>query len=80
MDVEKQEALERASFQFTGMAARMLKNYSEKSKPRKGNMNSLMVFRRKKIIPSTATEELWKRYEGCQQAQCGEDRPINTFA
>jgi len=65
LDVNQEEALERASFQFTGMAARWLKDYSEKTKPSKRNIHGFMVFLRKKIIPSTAREELWKRYEGC---------------
>jgi len=60
--VDKEEALVRASFQFTGMAARWLKDYSEKTKPRKRNMHSFIVFLRKKIIPSTAREELYNRY------------------
>jgi len=78
--VEKEEALERARFQFTGNAGRWLKDYSKKTKPRKRNIHGFMVFLRKKIIPSTAREELWKRYEGCHQAQCGQDSPVNTFA
>jgi len=57
-----------------------LKDYSEKTKPRKRNIHAFMVFLRKKIIPSTAREELWKRYEGCHQAQFGQDSPVNTFA
>jgi len=80
LDVEKEEALERQSFQFTGMAARWLKAYSEKTKPSKRNIHGFMVFLKKKIIPSTAREELWKRYEGCHQAQFGQDSPVNTFA
>jgi len=80
LDVEKEEALERASFQFTGMAARCLKDYSEKTKSTKRNIQSFMVFLRKKIILSTTREELWKRYEGCHQAQFGQDSPVNTFA
>jgi len=79
-DVEKEEALERASFQFTGMAARWMKYYSEKTKPKKRNIHGFMVFLRKKIIPSTAREELWKRYEGCHRAQFGQDSPVNTLA
>jgi len=78
--VEKEEALERASFQFTGMAARWLKDYNEKTKSAKRNIHGFIVFLRKKIIPSTAREELWKRYEGCHQAQFGQDSPVNTFA
>jgi len=39
LDVEKEEALERASFQFPSMAARWLKNYSEKTKPTKRNIH-----------------------------------------
>jgi len=39
-----------------------------------------MVFLRKKIIPSTAREELWKRYEGCHHAQFGQDSSVNKFA
>jgi len=58
LDVDNQEALERASFQFPSMAARWLKDYSEKTKPTKRNIHGLMVFLRKKIIPSTAREEL----------------------
>ena len=80
LDVEKEEALARASFQFTSMATRWLKDYSEKTKPKKRNIHGFMVFLRKKIIPSTAIEELWKRYEGCHQAQIGQDSSINTFA
>jgi len=80
LDVEKEEALERASSQFTGMAARWLKDYSEKTKPTKRNIYGFIVILRKKIIPSTAREELWKRYEGCHQAQFGQDSPVNTFA
>jgi len=80
LDVEKEEALERASFQFTGMAARWLKDYSEKFKPSKRNIHSFMVFLRKKIIPSTARKELWKKYEGYHQAQFEQDSPVNTFA
>jgi len=80
LDVEKEEALERASFQFTGMAARWLKDYSEKTKSTKRNIHGFMVFLRKKIIPSTAREELWERYEGYHQAQFGQDSPVNTFA
>jgi len=80
LDVDKEEALERASFQFTGMAARWLKDYSEKTKPTKRNIHSFMVFLRKKIIPSTAREELWKKYEGCHQVQFGQDSPVNTYA
>jgi len=80
LDVEKEEAWERASFHFTGMAARWLKDYSEKTKTTKSNIHGFMVFLRKKIIPSTAREELWKRYEGCHQAQFGQDSPVNTFA
>jgi len=80
LDVDKEEALERANFQFTGMAARWLKDYSENTKPRKRNIYGFMVFLRKKIIPSTAREELWKKYEGCHQAQFGQDSPVNTFA
>jgi len=59
--VDKEKALERASFQFTGMPARWLKDYSEKTKPTKRNIHGFIVFLRKKIIPSTAREELWKR-------------------
>jgi len=62
------------------MAARWLKDYSEKTKPSKRNIHGFMLFLRKKIIPSTAREELWKRYEGCHQAQFGQDSPVNTFA
>jgi len=80
LDVEKEEALGGASFQFTGMAARWLKDYNEKTKSTKRNIHGFMVFLRKKIIPSTAREELWKRYEGCHQAQFGQDSPVNTFA
>jgi len=80
LDVEKEEALERASFQFTGMAARWLKDYSEKTKPRKSNIHGFMLFLMKKIIPSIAREELWKRYEGCHQVQFGQDSPVNAFA
>jgi len=47
--VEKEEALERASFQFTGRAVRWLKDYSEKTKPRKRNIHGFRVFLRKKI-------------------------------
>jgi len=54
LNVEKEEALESASFQFTGMAARWLKDYSEKTKARKRNIHGFMVFLRKKNIPSTA--------------------------
>jgi len=64
LDVEKEEALERASFQFTGMATRWWKNYNEETKPRKRNIHGFMVFLRKKIIPSTVREEQWKMYEG----------------
>jgi len=80
LDVEKEESLERASFQFTGMAARWLKDYSEKTKPKKRNIPGFIVFLRKKIILSTAREELWKRYEGCHQAQFVQDSPLNTIA
>jgi len=80
LDVEKEEALERASLQFTGMAARWLKDYSEKAKPTKSNIHGFIIFLRQKIILSTAREELWKRYEGCYQAQFGQDSPVNTFA
>jgi len=58
LDTEKEEALERASFQFTSMAARWLKDYNEKTKPRKRNIYGFMVFLRKKIILSIAREEL----------------------
>jgi len=78
--VENEEALERASFQFTGMAARWMKDYSEKTKSTKRNIHGFMVFLRKKIIPSTAREELWKRYEGCHQAQFRQYSPVNRFA
>jgi len=44
--MEKEEALERASFQFTGMAARLLKDYNEKTKSTKRNIHSFMVFLR----------------------------------
>jgi len=57
-----------------------LKNYNEKTKPKKGNIHGFMVFLRKKIIPSTAREELWIRYEGCHQVQFRQDSPVNTFA
>jgi len=80
LDVEKEEALERAGFQFTGITARWLKDYSEKTKPRKRNIHGFMVFLGKKIISSPAREELWKRYKGCQQAQFGQDSLVNTFA
>jgi len=80
LDIEKEEALERASFQFTGMAARWLKDYSKKTKLTKRNMHGFMVFLRKQIIRSTDREELWKRYEGCHQAQFEQDSPVNTFA
>jgi len=62
------------------MAARWLKDYREKTKPSKRNIHGFMVFLRKKIIPSTAREELWKRYEGCHQEQFGKNGPVNTFA
>jgi len=80
LDMEKEEALGRASFQFTGKAARWWKDYREKTKPSKRNIHSFMVFLRKKIIPSTAKLELWKRYEGCHQAQFGQASPVHTFA
>jgi len=79
LDIEKEEALEWASFQFPGMVARWLKDYSEKPKPRKWHIYDFMVFLRKKIIPSTAREELWKRYEGCHQAQFRQYSAVNTF-
>jgi len=50
LDVEKEEALERASFQFTCISARWLKDYTEKTKPMKRNIHGFMVFLRKKII------------------------------
>jgi len=40
------------------MAARWFKDYSEKTKLRKRNIHGFMVFLRKKIMPSTAKEEL----------------------
>ena len=80
LDVENKEALQRASFQFTGIGARWLKDYSEKTKATKRNIHGLIVFLKKKIILSTAREELWKKYEGCHQAQFGQDSPVNTFA
>jgi len=58
LEVEKEEALERASFQFTSMATRWLKDYSEKTKTTKRNIHDFIVFLRKKIMPSTAREEL----------------------
>jgi len=78
--VEKEEALERASFQSTGIASRWLKGYSAKTKQTKRNIYGFMVFLRKKIISSTAREELWKRYECCHQVQFGHHSPVNTFA
>jgi len=56
-----------------------LKDYSEKTKPTKTNILGFIVFLRKKIIPSTAREELWKKYEGCHQAQFEQDSPVNIF-
>jgi len=58
LDVEKKEGLERASFHFTSIAARWLKDYSEKTKARKRNIHGFIVFLRKKIILSTAREVL----------------------
>ena len=78
--MEKEEALERVTFQLTGMASRWLKDYNEKTKTTKRNMHGFIVFLRKKIIPSIAREELWKRYEGCHQPQFGQDSLVNTFA
>jgi len=80
LDVEKEEALERASFQLTGMGARWLKDYGEKTKSTLRNIHGFMIFLRKKIIPSTAREELWKKYEACQQVQFEQDSPVNIFA
>jgi len=46
LDVEKEEALESTSFQFTGIAARWLKDYSEKTKSTNRNIHGFMVFLR----------------------------------
>jgi hypothetical protein len=62
------------------MAARWMKDYEEKTKPKKRNIHAFMVFLRKKIIPSIAREELWKKYEGCHQGQFGHDSPVNIFS
>jgi len=80
LDVEKEEALERVSFQFTGMDVTWVKNYSEETIPRKRNRHGFMVFLRRKIILSTAREVVWKRYEGYHQEQFVQHIPINTFA
>jgi len=58
LDVDKEEGLERASFQFTCMPTIWLKDYSEKTKSTKRNIYGFMVFLRKKINPSTTREEL----------------------
>jgi len=65
LDMEKEEPLKRSNFQFTGVAARWLKDYNEKTKSTKRNIHGFMVFLRKKIIPSIVREELWKRNKGC---------------
>jgi len=44
LDVEKEEALEKASFQFSSLTARWLKDYSEKTKASKRNIQGFMVL------------------------------------
>jgi len=58
MDVEKEKALERVRFQFSSIAARELKDYSEKTNLRKRNINHFIVFLRKKMTTSIVEEEL----------------------
>jgi len=62
--VDKEEVVERASFQFTIMAARWLKDYSKKPNSAKRNIHGFMVLLRKKIIPSTASVHHGSSFRG----------------